>query len=301
VTKAALTADAFHVRAPGNIALVASLLVPLFQKRLVAKFAGQWIGAPGEARTVRWQRAILKSRWWRGPVTVYGDWPNQPPHIVPFFTSVLDNHQMARAQAAAANRNAAGWADRNLRLLYVGRLSASKNVAVVLEALAQLKPAVTIELDIVGDGPERAALERFVNEQDLRRQVRFHGNVAFDRVLEFYEQADALTLVSASEGWGKAITEAMAFGLVCIGSNLGVIPWLLGEGRGLVVPPNDATALASALREIAGSPIEHFQTGQRAAAWSQRFSLEGLGNALRELLGKHWRMPELNPHSDKAK
>lgn len=294
VTKAALMSDAFHVRAPGNIALVASLLVPLFQKRLVAKFAGQWIGALGEARTVRWQRAILKSRWWRGPVTVYGDWPNQPPHIVPFFTSVLDHQQMARAQAAAAGRNsgrnAEGWANRNLRLLYVGRLSASKNVLVILDALAQLKPAVTIELDIVGDGPEREALERFVDEQDLRRQVRFHGNVSFDRVLEFYEQADALALVSASEGWGKAITEAMAFGLVCIGSERGVIPWLLGERRGLVVPPNDAAALASALREIAGNPAEHFQTGQRAAAWSQRFSLEGLGEALRELLSKHWQV-----------
>lgn len=294
VIKAALTSDAFHVRAPGNIALIASLLVPLFQKRLVAKFAGQWIGAPGEARTVRWQRAILKSNWWRGPVTVYGDWPNQPPQIVPFFTSVLNQQQMARAQASAATRKAGGWANRNLRLLYVGRLSASKNVMVILEALAQLKPSVTIECDIVGDGPERAALEQFTDEHGLREQVRFSGNVSFDQVLEFYEQADALALVSASEGWGKAITEAMAFGLICIGSDRGVIPWLLGEERGVVVPPNDATALGSALRRIATNPAEHFKMGQQAAEWSQRFSLEGLGKALRELLSKHWRLPEFN-------
>lgn len=306
VIKAALTSDAFHVRAPGNIALIASLLVPLFQKRLVAKFAGQWIGAPGEARTVRWQRAILKSNWWRGPVTVYGDWPNQPPQIVPFFTSVLNQQQMARAQASAAAKKAGGWANRNLRLLYVGRLSASKNVMVILEALAQLKPSVTIECDIVGDGPERAALEQFTDEHGLREQVRFSGNVSFDQVLEFYEQADALALVSASEGWGKAITEAMAFGLVCIGSDRGVIPWLLGEERGVVVPPNDATALSLALRRIATNPAEHFKMGQQAAEWSQRFSLEGLGKALRELLSKHWRLPEFNraeldPRPDKMK
>lgn len=301
VVKAGLSSDAFHVRAPGNIALVASLLAPLLNKRLVAKFAGQWMGAPGEARTVRWQRAILKSSWWHGPVTVYGDWPNQPPHVVPFFTSVLNQEQMERAQVAASAKTEAGWTNRNLRLLYVGRLSASKNVMVILEALAQLKPAVTIECDIVGDGPERVALERFTDEQGLRGQVRFSGNVSFDRVLEFYEQADALALVSASEGWGKAITEAMAFGLVCIGSDRGVMPWLLGNDRGLIVPPNNAQLLASALHRIATQPAEYFKMGQRAAEWSQRLSLEGLGDALRELLSKNWRLPELKLRHSESK
>lgn len=293
LVKASLSVDAFHLRAPGNIALMGAALLPLLNKKLIAKFAGQWMPTADEARTVRWQRAILKSKWWRGPVTVYGDWPNQPEHIVPFFTSVLGREQMQRAQAIAQART--GWANRNLRLLYVGRLSASKNVMVILQSLAELKDSVTIELDIVGDGPEREALERFCDEQGLRAQVRFAGNVSFDRVLEFYEQADALALVSASEGWGKAITEAMAFGLVCVGSELGVIPWLLGEARGRTVPPNDVSALTETLRKIAANPAEHLQMGQRAAAWSQRFSLEGLGEALRELLYRSWQLPEFAP------
>ena len=87
--RAARTTDAFHVRSPGSIGLVASLLLPLLQPRRCAKYAGQWGAYPGEARSVRLQRALLRSRWWGAPVTVYGEWPGQPAHIVPFFTSVL--------------------------------------------------------------------------------------------------------------------------------------------------------------------------------------------------------------------
>ncbi|MGH9799459.1 MAG: hypothetical protein ACRD82_03775, partial [Blastocatellia bacterium] len=124
LTKAALSSDAFHLRSPSSISLLASLVLPLMslwtQRRLCAKFAGQWTGYPGEPRSVRWQRAILKSKWWPGLVTVYGEWPNQPSHVVPFFTSVLNARQSARAVAAAKNRTAADLSNRNLRLLYVG-------------------------------------------------------------------------------------------------------------------------------------------------------------------------------------
>ncbi len=295
LTKAALNSDAFHLRSPSSISLLASLVLPLLQRKLCAKFAGQWTGYPGEPLSVRWQRAILKSKWWQGLVTVYGEWPDQPSHVIPFFTSVLNAQQSARAVAAAKKRTAAELSNRNLRLLFVGRLSKSKNVHAVIEAIAQLKAeGLTIECDIVGDGPESEALEKQVAESRLQNQISFAGGVDFDSVLDFYERADALALISETEGWPKAIAEAMAFGLVCVGSDRGLVPWMLGIGlpekRGLVIQPGDAEALAAALRQIAGEPAEHFQLGQRAAAWSANYSLEGLREALRDLLSKSWQI-----------
>lgn len=295
LTKAALSSDAFHLRSPSSISLLASLVLPLLQQKLCAKFAGQWTGYPGEPRSVRWQRAILKSKWWRGLVTVYGEWPDQPNHVVPFFTSVLNAQQSARAVAAAKNKTADNLSNRNLQLLFVGRLSKSKNVHAVIAAIAQLKAeGITIECDIVGDGPEREALEKQVAESQLQAQVSFAGGVDFDGVLDFYERADVLALISETEGWPKAIAEAMAFGLVCVGSDRGLVPWMLGIGlpeiRGLVIQPGDASALAAALRQIAAEPAEYFQLGQRAATWSANYSLEGLREALRELLSKSWQM-----------
>ncbi len=295
LTKAALSSDAFHLRSPSSISLLASLVLPLLQQKLCAKFAGQWTGYPGEPRSVRWQRAILKSKWWRGLVTVYGEWPDQPNHVVPFFTSVLNAQQSARAVAAAKNKTADNLSNRNLQLLFVGRLSKSKNVHAVIAAIAQLKAeGITIECDIVGDGPEREALEKQVAESQLQAQVSFAGGVDFDGVLDFYERADVLALISETEGWPKAIAEAMAFGLVCVGSDRGLVPWMLGIGlpetRGLVIQPGNASALAAALRQIAAEPAEYFQLGQRAATWSANYSLEGLREALRELLSKSWQM-----------
>src|SRR5438874_10710117 len=75
-------ADAVHVRCPGNLGLIGAVIAPLFSRRLVAKYAGQWDGYRGEPLAVRLQRWLLSSRWWRGPVTVYGRWPNQPRHVV---------------------------------------------------------------------------------------------------------------------------------------------------------------------------------------------------------------------------
>jgi glycosyltransferase involved in cell wall biosynthesis len=271
-------ADAIHVRCPGNLGLLGVMLAPLFSRRRIAKYAGQWPDWEGEARTVRLQKALLRSRWWRAPVTVYGSWPGQPPWIVPFFTSVLDRKQVERARRSADSRTPTN----RPRVLFVGRLSRAKNVDVLLDALNGLP------CTIVGDGPERAALEA--------RAVRsgggavFAGAVDFDRVLGFYETHDILVLASETEGWPKAIVEAMAFGLVCIGSDRGLIPQILGEGRGMVVPPRDVAALAAALQRAA-DPGEAAAIRAKAAPFGQRYSLEDLKEALRELMETWWAGP----------
>ncbi|HEX8776464.1 MAG TPA: glycosyltransferase family 4 protein [Pyrinomonadaceae bacterium] len=281
-------AEAIHVRCPGNLGLLGILLAPLFSRHLVAKYAGQWTGYPGEPASVRWQRALLRSRWWRGPVTVYGDWPNQPAHIVPFFTSILTDEQLVRARASAQHKKFSG----RRRVLYVGRLYEGKNVEVLIAALAELKrQGITLACDLIGDGSLRQALEAQVDSLGLRDTVRFVGAVGFERVLDAYELSDVLVLASENEGWPKALAEAMAFGLVCIGSDRGLMPWMLGEGRGIAVAPGDANALARALGSVASSESLCSEMSARAALWAQSYSLEGLREALRELFAAYWQVP----------
>jgi hypothetical protein len=86
--------NAIHVRCPGNLGLLGVILAPLFSDKLIAKYAGQWNAHKGERKILRLQRAILKSPWWKGPVTVYGEWENQPAHIIPFFTSMMSADQI---------------------------------------------------------------------------------------------------------------------------------------------------------------------------------------------------------------
>src|ERR1019366_9487795 len=100
------------------------------------------------------------------------------------------------------------------------------------------------------------------------------GGVGFDRMLEQYEHSGILVLASQTEGWPKAIAEAMAFGLVAIGSNLGLIPQMLGDGRGFVVPPRDVEALTSTLRQILVNPEQHSAMRARAASWAKDYSID---------------------------
>ncbi len=277
--------DAIHVRCPGNLSLPAILLAPLFSRRLVAKYAGQWTGYPQEPSTYALQRWLLRSRWWNGPVTVYGHWPHQPRQIVPFFTSVMTAPQVERARTAARNRRS----NSPLRLLYVGRLVATKHVDALLQATASLTAdGIAVTTTIVGDGPDREALMVLASSLGITGRVHFAGALPYDAVLDSYERADVLVLVSESEGWPKAVAEAMAFGLLCIGSDHGFVAEMLGDGRGMVVPSQDVEALVVALRRIAADPDSSAEYSVRAARWAQRFSLEGLRDALANLLKDRW-------------
>lgn len=99
---------------------------------------------------------------------------------------------------------------RPVRLLSLGRLVGSKNLEFLLDALASI-PDQAWTLDIVGDGPERAALEQQATQRNLAGQVRFHGH--HDDVDLFYKQADLFVFPSRLESYGLVILEAMSHGV----------------------------------------------------------------------------------------
>ena len=280
-------ADAIQVRCPGNLGLLGIFLAPFFSRYRIAKYAGQWNGYPQEPFTVRLQRFLLRSRWWGSPVLVYGNWPGQPAHIIPFFTSMLSRDQMTRA------KNSWGKKIGNPpRILFVGRLSAAKNADILLTALAHLKKeGILLHCSIVGEGHERRTLENLAASLGLNETVIFEGGMSFERALRFYENADVLALASETEGWPKAVAEAMAFGLICIGSDRGFTAQMLGGGRGLLVAPRDITALVNALRHIAKNPDPYETMRAKAAAWAQAYTLEDFKEAIAESLSRYWKIP----------
>jgi glycosyltransferase involved in cell wall biosynthesis len=287
LARAMRRADAIHVRCPGNLGLIGAILAPLFSRRVIAKYAAQWNGGAGEPFSARLQRAILRSSWWKGPVTVYGNWPGSPRHVIPFFTSLLTADQIDRArQSAARDRRGPG-----LRLLYTGRLSKAKNVDVLLRAAARVRAAGhDVTATIIGTGPERESLGALASSLGIADRVEFTGGIAFEQVIDHLAAADVLVLASETEGWPKSIAEGMAFGLACIGSNVGFVPQML-EGRGFAVAPRDEDALTAALLKIAESPDRLAGMRQSAAVWAQRYSLEGLRDALRDLMTEWWGEP----------
>ncbi len=278
-------ASAVHVRCPGNLGLLGALIAPLFCRLRVAKFAGQWIGFPSEPATVALQRRILKSRWWGAPVTVYGEWPGQPAHVIPFFNSA-----MTRKQMAAANKHAGTRAIGDpLRILFVGRMTREKNAGVILEAMAQLDAAgVRTRCRLLGDGSERNALREQATQLGVAAMTSFSGAVRFDAALAAYREADVLVLLSESEGWPKVIVEAMAYGLICIGRKRGLVPAILGDHRGIVLSSADAGELAAALKAVRSDHDRFVRMGRRASDWARQFTIEDLKDKLRGIIETSW-------------
>jgi glycosyltransferase involved in cell wall biosynthesis len=154
----------------------------------------------------------------------------------------------------------------------------------LIAALARLAArSIQFTSVIVGHGPERVWLEAQVSREGLRDRVSFTGGLHPTAVFDLYEWGDVLVLASESEGWPKVVPEAMAFGLVCIGSDRGMMREFLGGGRGLLVPPGDPEALARALQSISDDPEVASTSAQACTDW-RHYSLDDVCEALRTLL-----------------
>jgi glycosyltransferase involved in cell wall biosynthesis len=140
------------------------------------------------------------------------------------------------------------------RLLTMGRLTGQKGIDLLLQALAQLT-ALPFALDIAGDGPDRAALERMAAELGLAARVRFHGWVARDDVPALFASAAAFVLASRIEGMPNVVLEAMASSRAVVATRVSGCEELIEDGvSGLLVEVEDVTQLTAALRRVLTEP-----------------------------------------------
>lgn len=151
-----------------------------------------------------------------------------------------------------------------LVILYAGRLRTRKAVAVLLEAVARLRrdePGVGLVL--VGDGEQRTALRDQAERLGIAGAVRFVGAVPRSEMARRLADADLFCLPSLYEGLPLAILEAMAAGLPVVATAVAGIPEAVEDGTtGLLVPPEDAEALARALGELARDPERRRRMGE---------------------------------------
>ncbi|GEJ56261.1 glycosyltransferase [Anaeromyxobacter diazotrophicus] len=152
--------------------------------------------------------------------------------------------------------------DGLFRVACVAGLRDYKGHRWLVEACALLRDrGVPIRCVLVGDGPERAAVERQVAALGLGDRVALVGNQPQDRIRALLEGSDAMALPSVvtpagmMDGIPVALMEAMAMGLPVVSTRVSGIPELVEDGRtGLLAPPQDAPALAAALERLHRDP-----------------------------------------------
>ncbi len=166
-----------------------------------------------------------------------------------------------------------------LDLGFVGMLNRPyKGLDVLLKALCETEHPHRLE--VVGDGPLRHDLALWAADHGLRDRVTFLGSIpGGEPVLRFLASLDLFVQPSRTEGLPRALIEAMAVGLPCVGTPVGGIPEML-EGDSLV-PAEDSAELAKAIDAFAVDPATRAAHAQRNRAKAQRFAYAAMNERQR--------------------
>jgi glycosyltransferase involved in cell wall biosynthesis len=172
---------------------------------------------------------------------------------------------------------------------YVGRFVPEKGLSGLLAALRQMPGNVHGVL--IGAGPMQKELEREAEAPELRGRVRFLPTMPPEKLAEYMNCFDALALASRTtphwkEQYGRVIGEAMACGVVVVGSDSGAIPEVIGEA-GLVVREGDAAALACGLESAIFDEALRarlISAGKKRA--EEELSIQAMSGKLMEFYGR---------------
>jgi glycosyltransferase involved in cell wall biosynthesis len=161
----------------------------------------------------------------------------------------VDREKFSMRFRSRSLRSALGIGDGDTLFISVGRLAAEKGIDTILEAARHLQSTSgnRIRVAFVGDGP---AETRF--RAAAPRGTIFAGRLLGEALSEFYASADGFVFASTTDTFGNVLLEAMASGLPVIAPNAGPTLDVANEGNALVVPAQDAMAMAGAMQRLAG-------------------------------------------------
>jgi glycosyltransferase involved in cell wall biosynthesis len=138
--------------------------------------------------------------------------------------------------------------DRQL-ILFVGNLVKVKAIDKLLDASEQLhQQGISFHLAILGEGNLRQNLEEQAAQLHCKDAIRFYGSQPQESLPDWFRAADVLVLPSYSEGVPNVLLEASACNTPYVATRVGGVPEIEHRGHGLLVPPGDVAALATAIR-----------------------------------------------------
>ena len=184
-----------------------------------------------------------------------------PAHRIRTIVNGIDTERLGRDGLSGRKRTELALYGTSI-IGTVGRLVPVKDQATLLAAFAAVREAFPgVTLVLVGDGPERSALECQAHALGIRPHVRFLGERT--DVAELVHLFDVFVLSSVSEGMPLTVLEAMAAGRPVVATNVGGLPEVVEHGAtGLLVPAGDPRAMAEAIAKLLREPGVRARMGE---------------------------------------
>jgi len=234
-----------------------------YKSNLIGLLAAKWAGVPTVATVhgftdmdtrVSWYERLdrwVMRRFFDRLVVVTSqmlpDFPDDMKDVIPNGMN-MD----ALSQADDSDRFRSRWkiVRSDLVITTVGRLSKEKNQTLLLKALYPLlRRDPRLKVLIVGEGPERLAVEKYIRSRNLTDQVIMTG--LLKDVAAVYQSTDVFVLPSLTEGVPMTILEAMAYHCPVVATAVGGVPEIIREGKtGLLVPSNNEKAMRAAIERL---------------------------------------------------
>ncbi len=272
-------ADHIHLRCPGNIGLIGCFVQILFPKKpKTVKYAGNWDPNSKQPWSYRLQKWILSNTFLsrKIKVLVYGEWPNQSKNILPFFTASFSETEKIKIEKDFTSP---------FKFIFVGSLSLGKRPLFAIQLIEKLMgKGIPVKLEIYGSGVMKNDLQEYITTKNLEPFVRLMGSVKLEELKEVYKSSHFLILASESEGWPKAVGEAMFFGCIPVVTSVSCVPCMINYGeRGILIDENVTSATEKIQREMQNS--ENLKEMSIAAqTWSQEYTLEKFEEGIKKVL-----------------
>jgi glycosyltransferase involved in cell wall biosynthesis len=242
----------------------------------------------------RQTRQLCREATVAGYITDYALQRRYPPAEAQ-FTNTFSMAELPEAAFVTVPRTYPAQT-RPMTLVTVGAMDQLyKAQDVLIAAVAQCVNQYQLDLQLafVGDGQHRAALAAQAQNLGMGDRIKFYGQMtAGEEVRAVLDQSDLFMLPSRQEGLPRAMQEAMARALPCIGSTVGGIPELLSEED--LVPPDNLQTLADKIREVVTNPERLSQMSTRNLLKAQQYAedkvrdrRQALYRALRNYT-EHW-------------
>ena len=269
-----------HLRCPGNMGLLGCIVQVFFPSKIkTAKYAGNWDPNSKQPLTYKLQKWILGNTLLSKniKVLVYGKWPKHTKNCMPFFTASYHKHEIEEIAKKDLNSH--------IKLLFVGAFSIGKQPLLSLRATHKLlKRGFDVSLDMYGNGSEFEKVKKYIDDHQLHKMIKLHGNQSKEVVKRAFQNSHFLIFISKSEGWPKVIAESMFWSCLPISTKVSCVPAMLDNGhRGALINGN-LDEVVEKIEDYIAHKKRYAAHVENAKKWSQQFTLDTFEKAIKELL-----------------
>jgi glycosyltransferase involved in cell wall biosynthesis len=260
----------------------------LLRKPLFVRHCGNWL-RPKSLAEKFWRWFMETSAGGRNVMLATGGAAEPPsrknPNVHWIFSTSLTQQEL---QIYAGER--AYPADGQLRLIIVARQEKAKGAGTVIQSLPLLaKRFPGMSFDIVGEGSAISEFKQLARDFGVMDRVRFSGKLNHDQVMHRLRDAHLFVFpTTSSDGFPKAVLEALASGLPVVATKVSVLPQLLGNGCGVLLDEATPEAVARGVESIVADRAQYETMSRKAIETARQYSLEAWRDTIGGYLSAAW-------------